>query len=276
MTAGILTHVVTGDGPPLLLLNGGLMSYSAWEPLAAVIGRSCRVVRCDFRGQLMSPGDAPPTFAGHADDLLRLMDALDLDSAHVAGASFGALAGITLAARAPARVRSLVAITATDHMTPEMDAGSARMRAACRAALDGGDAGRVMDLVNTSTWSPEFLAAQSSVLAARRQAVAMLPRAWFVGLEQLLASMDGLDLRPLLPGITCPTLVIGGDQDVTFPVEHSRALAASITDATLVIVPNGYHGLVVEHAPRVIELLVNFVRDVEAARAARPRAGVTP
>jgi pimeloyl-ACP methyl ester carboxylesterase len=275
MTTDILTHVVNGDGPPLLLLNGGLMSYSAWEPLAAVIARSCRVVRCDFRGQLMSPGEAPTTFAGHADDLLRLMDALALDSAHIAGASFGALAGMTLAARAPGRLRSLVAITATDRMTPEMDAGSARMREACRVALDGGDGGRVMDLVNPATWSPEFLTAQSSVLAARRQAVAMLPRAWFVGLEQLLASMDGLDLRALLPGITCPTLIIGGDQDVTFPVEHSRALAAQIPRARLEIVPDGYHGLVVEHAPRVIQLLLDFVRDVETARAARPSAGAT-
>ena len=277
MTTDVLAHVVTGDGPPLLLLNGGLMSYAAWEPLAAVIARSCRVVRCDFRGQLMSPGDAPSTFAGHADDLIRLLDALDIDSAHVAGASFGALAGITLAARAPRRVRSLVAITATDRMTPEMDAGSALMRDACRASLAGGDGGRVLDLINPATWSPEFLAAQAAVLAARRQVVATLPGAWFAGLDQLLASMEGLDLRPLLPQITCPTLVIGGETDVTFPVEHSRELAARIPRARLVVVPGGYHGLVDRARLRgSIELLVGFVREAEAARATPPTAGVTP
>ena len=264
----ILAHVVNGDGPPLLLLNGGLMSYAAWEPFVAVIAQSCRVVRGDFRGQLLSPGEAPSAFAGHADDLLRLMDALGIDSAHIAGASFGALAGITLAARAPDRARSLVAMTATDRITPDMEAGSARMREACRAALDGGDGGRVFDLVSEATWSPAFLTAQAPMLAARRQAVAKLPRAWFTGLEQLLASMDGLDLRPLLPRIACPTLVIGGDEDVTFPVEHSRELAARIPRARLVIVPGGYHGLVVEHARRVIELLVDFVREAERSRVA--------
>jgi len=272
----LLTHVVNGDGPPLLLLNGGLMSYAAWEPLATVIARSCRVVRCDFRGQLMSPGEVPSTFAGHADDLLRMMDALEIESAHVAGASFGALAGITLAARAPHRVRSLVAITATDRMTPEMEAGSTLMREACRAALAGGDGGRVLDLINPATWSPEFLAAQSAVLAARRQAVARLPQAWFTGLERLLTSMDGLDLRPLLPHITCPTLIVAGEKDVTFPVQHSRELAARIPRARLVVVPGGYHGLVMEHAPRVIELLVDFVREAEAAGPVLPRAGATP
>lgn len=276
MMTDILAHVVNGDGPPLLLLNGGLMSYAAWEPFVAVIAQSCRVVRCDFRGQLLSPGEAPSTFAGHADDVLRLMDALEIDSAHIAGASFGALAGITLAARAPDRARSLVAITATDRMTPDMEAGSARMREACRAALNGGDGGRVLDLVNEATWSAEFLTAQAAMLAARRRAVTMLPRSWFTGLGQMLASMDGLDLRPLLPQITCPTLVVGGDKDVTFPAEHSRELAARIPHGRLVVVPGGCHGLVVEHAPRVIELLVNFVRETEGARAAPTHAEGRP
>ena len=203
------------------------------------------------------------------------MDALEIDSAHVAGASFGALAGITLAARAPRRLRSLVAITATDRMTPEMEKGSGLMREACRAALNGGDGGRVLDLVNPATWSPQFLTAQAAVLAARRQAVAMLPHAWFAGLDQLLAAMTGLDLRPLLPGITCPALVVGGDHDVTFPFEHSRELAARLAHGRLVVVPNGYHGLIVEHASRVIELLVDFVGEIEAARAALPRAEST-
>lgn len=272
----VLSHVVNGGGPPLLLLNGGLMSYAAWDSFVPPIARSYRVVRCDFRGQLLSPGEAPSTFAGHADDVLRLLDALDIDSAHIAGASFGALAGITLAARAPDRARSLIAITATDRMTTEMDAGSARMRDACRAALNGGDGGQVLDLVNPATWSREFLTAQAAMLAARRQAVARLPRAWFAGLDRLLASMDGLDLRPLLPAITCPTLVIGGDKDATFPVEHSRELATRIPGARLVVVPDAYHGLVIEHAPQVIELLVNFVGEIEAGRARRPPAEARP
>jgi pimeloyl-ACP methyl ester carboxylesterase len=276
MTPNLLSHAVDGEGPPVLLLNGGLMSYAAWEPFVAVVAQSCRVVRCDFRGQLLSPGEAPSAFAGHADDVLRLMDALEIDSAHIAGASFGALAGITLAARAPDRARSLVAITATDRMTADMDAGSARMRDACRAALGGGDGGQVLDLVNPATWSPEFLTAQAPMLAARRQAVAGLPRAWFAGLEGLLASLDGLDLGPLLPAITCRTLVISGDRDVTFPVDHSRELAARIPRARLVVVPGGYHGLVVEHAALVIPLLLDFVRETESARARPSRAEARP
>src|SRR5512142_2485166 len=161
----VLTHAVSGDGPPLLLLNGGLMTYAAWEPLAVPLAQSCRLIRCDFRGQLLSPGDPPATLQGHAEDLARLLDALHIESAHVAGASFGALVGIVMAAAMPSRVKSLVAITATERVTPDMTEGGAELRDACRAVAAGGDGRRVFDLISEATWSAEFRTAQAAVLA---------------------------------------------------------------------------------------------------------------
>ena len=213
-------------------------------------------------------GPAPPTLDGHADDLVRLLDALQIESAHVAGVSFGALVGITLAARASSRVRSLTAMNATDRVTPEMAARGAPAREAAHVAATGGDAGRLLDLVAETTWSPEYRAAQASALAARRQGVGLLPRTWFVGLGQLLAALDNLDMTPLLPRIACPTLIVGGEADVTFPVEHSRALAAGIPGSRLVVIPKGSHGVVIERAAEVIDLVVDFIQDVEA-RATR-------
>lgn len=261
-----VSHLVTGDGPPLLLLNGGLMSMAAWDAILPAFTASYRVIRCDFRGQLLSPGEPPPDFAGHAADLVALLDSLALPSAHVVGVSFGALVGIVLAATAPARVRSLVALNATDHMTAEMDAGSQAIAAACREALQGGDPGRVMDLVNPVTWSPAFLEAQAAALAARRRAVGLLPPAWFSGLERLGQSLVGLDVRPLLPAITAPTLVMGGDEDRTFPVEHARALAGHIPGARLVTIAGGSHAMILESAATVIPHILEFVAAAESAR----------
>ena len=183
--------------------------------------------------------------------------------------SFGALVGITLAARAPARVRSLIAMNATDRITAAIAERGAPARAAARAAADGGDGATLLDLVAQSTWSPEYRAAQTAVLAARRQAVSLLPRSWFAGVEQLMASLENLDLTPLLPQIGCPALVVGGEADVTFPAAHSRALAEGIRGARLVLIAGGSHGLVIERPAEVIDLIVHFVRNVEkASRAA--------
>jgi len=60
----------------------------------------------------------------------------------------------------------------------------------------------------------------------------------------LLGSLHDVDLRPILGLITCATLVVGAELDVTFPPEHSRALAAGISGARLEIVKGSGHGLV--------------------------------
>jgi pimeloyl-ACP methyl ester carboxylesterase len=86
-----------------------------------------------------------------------------------------------------------------------------------------------------------------------------MPCAWFEGLDALLGCLRGLDLRPVLPRLTCPTLVVGAGLDVTFPPAHSRALAEAISVARLEIVPDSGHALVAEQPGRVVELLRSFL-----------------
>jgi len=65
----VLTHRIDGDGPPLLLLNGGLMSIGTWQPFADALSPRYRVTRCDFRGQLLTPGIAD-SWSSHASDVV--------------------------------------------------------------------------------------------------------------------------------------------------------------------------------------------------------------
>jgi pimeloyl-ACP methyl ester carboxylesterase len=265
-----LAHDVAGDGPPLLLLNGGLMSLRAWDPVASRLQARFTVVRCDLRGQLLSPGPTPATLAGHADDVGALLDYLGLGRVHVAGASFGALVGLTFAAHHLERVATLTAMVATDRITPEMSAGGRALADACRVAAEGGDGGRVFDLIEQGTFSPEYRRAHADELKARRQAISLLPHAWFSGLVDLLATLDGLDLRPLLTRITCPTLVLGAGHDVTFPVFHSQELARRLPDAHLRIIPEAAHGVVLEEPDVVTESIIEFIETAGSGPAVSP------
>src|SRR5450756_1780860 len=110
----VLAHRVDGDGPPLLLLNGGMMSMAAWEPVARRLARRRRVIRCDFRGQLLSPGEPRASMEDHADDVAALLDALGERHVDVVAASYGAYVGLLLAARHPEPVGSGLAATVTD------------------------------------------------------------------------------------------------------------------------------------------------------------------
>jgi 3-oxoadipate enol-lactonase len=256
---GLLAHVLKGTGEPIVLLNGGLMSMAAWDPVAVPLETSHRVLRCDFRGQLLSPGEPPPTIAGHADDLLTLLDHLDLVRIHVAGTSFGGLVGLTLAALHPERVLSLAVFTATDRVSPEDWLLAESLREACRAAAEGGDGGRVLDLLAPRTFSAGWLEAHGGALAARRAQVAALPPEWFRGLGRILGALEGLDLRPLLGRVRCPALVVAAERDRMFPKQRSLALASALPDAKLEVVAGAAHALVLEEPDRVLELMRSFL-----------------
>lgn len=264
----LLAHRVTGvtrtEPTPLLLLNGGLMSIAAWDRIIGPLEASFQVVRCDFRGQLLSPGEPEPRLAAHVEDVIRLLDSLGLEKVHVAGVSLGGLIGTLLAATHPERVRSLAVITSTERITPAMWEETARMRQLAREAAEGGDGGRVLDFLLPRTYTAEYLESQRGAMVFYRQWIAALPAVWFRGLAAILSSLEGLDLTPHLGAIRCPTFLLAAEGDRTFPPEHARALAAGIAGARLEILPGGSHGLVVEQGERVLEILLGFLKSFES------------
>ena len=275
MTAtGVLAHRVDGAGEPLLLLNGGMMSFTAWDDFVPPLAERCTVVRCDFRGQLRSPGVPAGGFPGHAEDLLRLLDHLGVGRCHVAGTSYGAFAGIHLAALAPDRVASLVAMTVADRVSAGMWAEAREMAVACRGALAGGPRERVYDLISAFAFSEEWAAANAARIAARRALVAHLPEAWFEGLAGLLAALEGLDVTPLLPRVACPALVLLAANDRAMPRAGGEALAKGLPRGELAVVPGSGHALVVEKPRETIEALLAFLaRHPLAGEAPAPRTG---
>jgi pimeloyl-ACP methyl ester carboxylesterase len=260
----ILSHRVTGnlEGPPVLLLNGSMMTMGAWEPLAAPLGETYQVIRCDFRGQLFSPGEAEPRLEAHVEDVVALFDELGFPRVHLAGTSFGALVAVRLAELHSDRLASLAAITAGSRVDADFWEGSARVREAALEAAAGGDGGKVLDLVLPVTYSPEYLAANAELLAAHRRQTALLPAKWYRGIAAIISAIEGLDLTPDLPRVQCPTLVLAGERDQMFALASARALAAGIPGARFEVVPGGSHAIVIEKPAEVARILRQFLDSV--------------
>jgi pimeloyl-ACP methyl ester carboxylesterase len=253
-----LGHRVEGEGSNVVLLNGGMMSFPAWEPMAARLRAHHRLLRFDFRGQLFSPGEGPVDLGGHADDLASLMDGLGWSTAHLVGASFGAEVALDYAAHRPDRVSSLVAVTAMDRETEAFARQSAEMRTVLDQVLAGGERGRFYDVLVEGVYSSAYRRAEASAIAARRAQVDQLPLDWFVGVDRLLAAMSGFDLTDALTAIRCPALVVAAKGDQVMAAGRSRALAAALR-AELIFHPTSGHALVAEDpdwlAARCLEFL---------------------
>jgi 3-oxoadipate enol-lactonase len=215
-----------------------------------------RVIRCDFRGQLLTPGPFAQSWEEHARDVVELLEHLGIERAHVAGASFGAEVAMMMAARHPERVERLTIITATERTNETMRADAREgVRMAERAAAGGGGGEELFRSVMEATWSEAWLAKQPDFIEQRLRQVAMLPPAFYAGAAAIIGLLESLDLTPELGKITAPTLVLGGEHDRIFPPEHSRAIAALIPNARLVIVPDTGHGLLFECVDEVVKLL---------------------
>jgi 3-oxoadipate enol-lactonase len=257
----LLTHRIDGQGEPILLLNGGLMSIASWEPIAEPLAQRFQVVRCDLRGQLLSPGEPEPNLEAHARDVIELLDSLGLERVHLVGTSFGGLVALRLASLYLERAASVTAIAATERILPEVWESSAELREIALEAAAGGDGGRVLEFILPGTYTPEYLEKQAEALSFHRRWIAALPTAWFQGVAAIVAALEGLDLTPHLSAIRCPTLIVAGERDQMFPPERSRALAEAIPGARLEIVPGAPHGMVVENPDVTTRLLLDFLSD---------------
>jgi hypothetical protein len=103
-----LRYREAGSGVPVVLIQGYSTTLETMIPLAEAIGPSHRTIAMDVRGFGQSSKFADASRFGPAmvDDVVRLMDHLKVDRAHLVGHSMGALIAAQVAARYPARVRT--------------------------------------------------------------------------------------------------------------------------------------------------------------------------
>jgi pimeloyl-ACP methyl ester carboxylesterase len=107
-----LHYKVRGNGPLLLLLQGGDGDADASEAIAGRLAGGYTVLSYDRRGLSRSPVSdlaAPVDMAVHSEDASRLLAALGSEPALVFGVSLGAVLGLDLISRHPEQVRLLVA-----------------------------------------------------------------------------------------------------------------------------------------------------------------------
>jgi pimeloyl-ACP methyl ester carboxylesterase len=117
-------YEIHGQGEPLLLLHGGLMSSASFHPLLPALTDKHRVILVDLHGHGRTTlGDRPISIVGNAKDLDALLEKLGVPQTDVVGYSFGGGTALQLAANHPKRVRKLVIMSAPyaqDGFYPEM------------------------------------------------------------------------------------------------------------------------------------------------------------
>ena len=256
-----LSYTVSGDGPPIVFLQGvGLMGL-AWSPQTAALSSAHRCITIDNRGIGGSRGDTSKLSVEQmARDALAVLDALGIESAHLVGHSLGGVIVQCLALLAPTRAKSLTFMCTfaggRDLASPSAKliwlgtrsrVGTQTMRKRAFARLIMPDAYLALRGIDRVVEELEAVFGRS--LAAS------LPIS-DVQLRALRAHDDRQSLSRL-SGI--PSLVLSGKHDPIATPAANAALAAGIGTATHRVWDDASHALPIQHARPVNEALIAHV-----------------
>ena len=239
------------DGEPMLLIQGLGTDSRGWAFQRMAFGRRYRCFAVDNRGVGRSgrpPG--PYDLSEMARDALAVLDAEDVDRAHVIGASMGGVIAQIIAVLHPERVRSLVLACTSCRHHPWR-------RELFQEWADEVQAGGISALgTDAMRWliGPRLRKRFGMWVNLLARIVLQQPRETFVAQVQAILNASD-ELRFELKHVTAPTLVITGSQDSLTPIGDAEELAEMIPHARLVELRGAAHGLMVE-APNAFNAAV--------------------
>ncbi len=251
-----IEYDVRGKGPAVMLLHAFPLGLSMWDPQAEALAATHRVVRFDARGFGGSQLDdvAPLAMERIADDGAYLLDQLWIDTAVVHGCSMGGYAAFAFARRHPRRLAGLVLQdTRAGADTPEGRAGRAALAA---KVLEQGAAAAAEAFLPKLLGETSHRERAPLVATLRERVLATSPRAIANALHGLAARADS---RAMLPGISVPTLVLVGEEDVLTPPDEAKAMAAAIAGARFEVIPRAGHLANLENPDAVNAALRSFL-----------------
>lgn len=185
--------------------------------------------------------DAPYTLNDMAADTVAVMDVLDINSAHIVGASMGGMIAQVVAAQYPQRTRSLVSIMSTT--------GSPQLPPPSAEAFES--------LLGVTT--------DDGAAAERREA--MVARGFYpqsMG-RQLMAVFKTGDRSDAVATITAPTLVVHGAKDTLLPPPHGAHTAQLIAGSELVVYDSMEHNIPDDVLPKLLQEMTLHMKAADTA-----------
>lgn len=255
---GRLTVRSVGRGQAITFWPSLLMTGDMWRAQADHFGARHRVLLIDPPGHGGSEKLTEPfTFAECAQCIVDVLDALGVATTHFVGNSWGGMIGGTFAANHPDRIGRAVLMNCT------ASAAGRRQRLEYGLLLRmAGLMGRIRPPLTRSVLNaflgPTTFRSRPDVVEFVRTAVESVDiRSVHWAVRRVVP--DRPDQRALLASVTTPVLVVAGDEDATFPVAETAAMARAIPDAETVVLDGVAHLAGLENPGLVNGLIEDFV-----------------
>jgi 3-oxoadipate enol-lactonase len=222
---------------PVLVLNNGIIMNAAgsWVFQTKTLSRHYRLLQYDCRGQGQSEHPlADYLMEQHADDLAALLSALGIETAYIAGISYGGEVAQAFALKYPERVSSLILADTVSEVGPAL-------RMIILSWLDAarrGDAEAFFNATVPWNFSARFIADNQALLKDARGRYDLLD---YPAVARLCECFLKVDFTNRLGEIKAPTCILVGALDRLKGPEYAAILRQHIPQAELHIIPGAGH-----------------------------------
>ena len=197
----------------------------------------------------------PYTLEDMADDAIGLLDALNIEKAHICGASMGGMIAQIAAYRHPSRVLSLAVIMSTTG-NPELPPSKTEILMQFFAPVPSEREAYIDEMVKRDSLITGVFPLDQN--QAREYRTTEYDRNYYPdGIARQLAAMSiPGNIKPYISTIKAPTIVIHGSEDPFNSVEAGKEIATNIPGAELLILDGMGHSFPIELIPRIVKSMV--------------------
>ena len=260
-----LWYRISGEGEPVAQIHGAGFGHFNFDPATPELSKHFEVIDYDMRGYGQS--DRPLQHYDMevwADDLAGLMDALEIEEAHVHGTSMGGMIAIAFAGKYPERTISVVINCAAAKLGVTGRLIFKNWIDIARMDPDGPGSRLLAELITWQALSKRFLEEQDAdELTDLIQQILRDSNRIEVFTAACQAMCD-MDLTSWLPKITSPALVLGGDEDLMTPWDQGpngagqEAVYHGIPNAEKYVVRGSNHSTIFDGAEEHNRVVIDF------------------
>lgn len=255
---------VAGSGPLVMFLHGNGFSRLDWHDQIRDFAPHFTAAAWDARGHAGSDDyEGPYRFADVCDDLLRVLDRLGSDRAHLVGHSMGGRVVLEFQHRYPGRVKSVTFAGTSAKREPRLSDEELSIRRARRVTpLKNGADLRQIALDNTKRYLAK--GAPAKVFEAVSERLANVRRDSYAKTLDTVVSYTDF---PEYSTVKAPCLVLTGSEDPQATPDYAREVAAQIPGAKLVLIAGAGHMVNMEQSAAFSAAVLQFIQECERKAA---------
>lgn len=257
----IYYDVINGDSEQevLVFLNGVMASTSSWVNQYEELKKlGYKIILHDFIGQLRSDKfEGIYSFEKHVEDVRQLLHHLNLSNTHLIGTSYGGEVAMKYASMYPNEVNSITVIDSVSELDDRL----------IRSVEEWIDLAQDYDGENffygmmPSIYGYTYIKNNQEFLSKRAKAMNKIPRDYFDGQIGLYRTfIEDVYMTEELHKITCPSLIVCGEQDTLKPLKFSEIITDNINGSKLVLIPDCGHVTIFEKPEELNRHIIKFLK----------------